>query len=73
MNPHKTAFLNALIPVVLGIGGLVKLGRFDWGIAALVSTGAAFLYYTGYQRAKYGSPPVNSLILGKLPGRPPRL
>ena len=73
MKPHKVAFLNALIPVMLGIGGLLKLGRFDWGIAALVLAGAGFLYYTGYQRAKYGTPPVNSLIFGKIPGKPPRL
>lgn len=73
MKPHKVAFINALIPVVLGIGGLLKLGRFDWGIAFLVLVGAAFLYYSGYQRAKYGSLAVNSIIFGKIPGRPPQL
>lgn len=72
MRVHKAAFINALLPIVFGFVGFLKLGRFDWSIAAIVAIGAAFLYYSGYQRAKYGSPPIKSLIFGDIPGRPPQ-
>jgi len=71
MSPHRAAFTNALLPIAFGIIGLLKLGRFHWGIAAIAVVGATFLYYSGYQRAKYGSPPIKSLIFGDIPGRPP--
>lgn len=72
MRLHKAAFTNALLPIALGIIGFLKLGRFHWGIAAIAVVGAAILYYSGYQRAKYGSPPIKSLIFGDIPGRPPQ-
>ena len=71
MGPHKSAAVQAAVPVALGIAGLVTLGEFHWGIFIMILVLAAFAYHSGYSRAKYGAPPVKSLLFGDMPGKPP--
>jgi hypothetical protein len=73
MSPHKAAIASASIPLVAGIAGLFKLGRFDWIVFLLSVLLAAFLYRSAFVRAKneakYGKPPVNSALLKNLQKR----
>lgn len=66
MSPHKAAIASASLPLVLGLAGLLKLGRFDWAVLLFAVLAAAFLYRSAYRRAKdaakYGQPPVSSIF-----------
>ena len=72
MSPHKSALAQAAVPIVLGLGGLLKLGGFHWGIFLGIIVLSAFACHSGYHRAKYGTPPINSALLGDIPGQPPQ-
>jgi hypothetical protein len=71
MNPHKSALIQATLPIVFGLIGFLKLGHFHLGLFVLVVVLAAFAYRTGYHRAKYGTAPTKSLLFGEIPGKPP--
>ena len=71
MGPHKTALVQASIPVVFGILGFFKLGGFHLGLFILVAVLAAFAYHSGYHKAKYGTAPTKSLLFSENPGKRP--
>jgi hypothetical protein len=63
---------QAAVPIVLGLGGFSKLGGFHWGIFLVMVVLSAFAYHSGYHRAKYGTPPLKSALLGDIRGQPPQ-
>ena len=71
MSPHKSGLVQASLPLVFGLIGFMKLGRFHLGLLVLVVVLAAFAYRSGYHRAKYGTAPTKSLLFGQIPGKPP--
>lgn len=52
-SPRNQGATGALLMVALGVGGMVKLGRFHLGIAALTVFLAIFLGTTYYRRAAH--------------------
>jgi hypothetical protein len=70
MNPHSAGVAQAALPLIFARIGLVKLGYFHWGIAALGIVLAAFAYRSGYMRAKYRFTSPASELFPQVPKRP---
>ena len=64
---HQRALVQAAIPLILGVAGLMKLGHLHFGVLAIMLLVTVWLYRSTYRRsrdaAKYGVPPSTSAFL----------
>ena len=52
MKPTNVAIASASIPLLIGVFGLLKTGRFDWAIVGLTVLATAFVFHSTLRRAK---------------------
>lgn len=69
MTPVQSACVNTVVPLIFGIAGFLRLGRFDWTLAIVLAVVIPLAFIWSLQRArfeqKYGKLKVNSVLFGR--------